>query len=243
MPHKMLTLLLLPALTLLLPACQSGSNGKSSSTPSENAGVDAPASQPAASAPESAESGQPLAAPVPEGMAVATFAGGCFWCMEGPFEKIEGVSAAISGYTGGEEKRPTYKEVSSGDTGHTEAVRVIYDPSRVTYDVLLDAYWRSMDPTDARGQFADRGSQYRPAIFVHDDTQRELATASKKALEESKRFDAPIIVPIEDASDFWVAEDYHQDYYKTNPERYQSYRMGSGRAGFLAKTWADESKK
>ena len=241
MPRSMLKILLTLTFAATLTACQSGSNGKASPPPAEGAQADAPASQPAAVTQETA-TGQPLADPIPEGMAVATFAGGCFWCMEGPFEKIEGVSAAISGYTGGEEKRPTYKEVSSGDTGHTEAVRVIYDPTKVTYDVLLDAYWRSMDPTDAGGQLGDRGSQYRPAIFVHDATQRELAVASKKALEESKRFDKPIIVPIEDAGDFWVAEGYHQDYYKTNPERYQSYRVGSGRAGFLTRTWGEPKK-
>jgi methionine-S-sulfoxide reductase len=181
--------------------------------------------------------GQPLAEPPPEGMAVAIFAGGCFWCMEGPFEALDGVSEVLSGYTGGDEPHPTYQQVSSGRTGHAEAVRVVYDPSVVSYETLLDTYWRSMDPTDAGGQFADRGSQYRPAIFVSEAAQREAAEGSKAALEASGRFDEPIIVPIEDAGDFWVAEDYHQNYYRTHPDQYHRYRRGSGRAGFLERVW------
>jgi methionine-S-sulfoxide reductase len=186
--------------------------------------------------------GQPLAPAVPDGMEVAIFAGGCFWCMEGPFERIEGVSEVLSGYTGGEERHPTYAAVSSGATGHTEAVRVVYDPAVVDYERLLDAYWRAMDPTDAGGQFADRGSQYRPALFVTSEAQRAAAEASRAALEASGRFETPIVVPILEAGDFWVAEDDHQDYYRTNPARYERYREGSGRAGFLRRVWGDEAE-
>lgn len=182
-------------------------------------------------------SGTSLAPPVPDGMAAAVFAGGCFWCMEGPFEAVDGVSEVLSGYTGGPEEHPTYPLVSHGRTGHTEAVWVLYDPETVDYDALLDVFWRSMDPTDAGGQFADRGSQYRPGIFVFDGAQRSAAEASRDALAESGRFDAPIVVPIEDAGPFWVAEDYHQNYYRTNPTHYQRYRRGSGRAGFLEQVW------
>ena len=183
--------------------------------------------------------GQPLADPAPEGMSVAIFAGGCFWCMEGPFEHIDGVFEVLSGYTGGVEQNPTYRQVGHGETGHTEAVRVVFDPAVTSYDALLDTFWRSMNPTDAGGQFADRGSQYRPGIFVFDDAQRQAAEASKGALEASGRFDEPIIVPIESAGDFWVAEDYHQDYYRTNPEHYRRYRRGSGRTGFLERVWGE----
>lgn len=243
--HLTSALILLICLTFS-QACKSGSADSGSGDPSPAASSNepgAPTSQPAsATAPEEDHDGQPLAAPVPEGMAVATFAGGCFWCMEGPFEKIEGVEAALSGYTGGSEQHPTYELVSSGRTGHTEAVRVIYDPKLVTYDTLLDTYWRSMDPTDAGGQFADRGSQYRPAIFTHTPEQAEQARASKEALQKSGRFADPIIVPIEPAGDFWVAEDYHQDYYLTHTDHYNRYRRGSGRAGFLEKIWGDSKK-
>jgi peptide-methionine (S)-S-oxide reductase len=185
--------------------------------------------------------GQPLASPPPAGMEVAIFAGGCFWCMEGPFERIEGVIEVLSGYTGGERPHPTYAEVASGATGHTEAVRVVYDPAVVDYERLLEAYWRAMDPTDAGGQFADRGSPYRPALFVTSEAQRVAAEASKAALAASGRFEAPIVVPIVEAGDFWVAEDYHQDYYRTNASHYERYREGSGRAGFLRRVWGDEA--
>lgn len=239
---RLSTIAILLSLCVAASACQSGSSPDASKTPTDQADEGTTSeSQPATTSATAVKTeGQPLAEPAPKGMEVATFAGGCFWCMEGPFEKVDGVQAAISGYTGGPEEHPTYKQVSSGSTGHTEAVRVIYDPNVVTYDVLLDVFWKSMDPTDAGGQFADRGSQYRPAIFVHTEEQRELAKKSKATLDSSGRFDKPIIVPIEDASDFWVAEDYHQDYYKTNAERYMRYRIGSGRQGFLDKVWGDK---
>lgn len=180
-------------------------------------------------------------APEPlEGEAVATFAGGCFWCMEGPFEALPGVRETLSGYTGGTETSPRYEDVAAGRTGHTEAVRVYYRPDDVSYETLLDTFWRSMDPTDAGGQFADRGTQYRPGIFVHDETQRDAATRSRETLANSGRFERPIIVPIDDADTFWVAEAYHQDYYRTNPGHYRAYRAGSGRTGFLNRVWGDE---
>lgn len=174
---------------------------------------------------------------------VATFAGGCFWCMEGPFEKLPGVRSVLSGYTGGSEENPDYSDVSRGRTGHTEAVQIVYDPELVSYDKLLDVFWRSMDPTDAGGQFADRGKQYRPGIYVHDESQRVLAQQSKKALDASGRFEKKIVVEIVDFERFWPAEVYHQDYYLKKPKHYKRYRRGSGREGFLAKVWADEIAK
>lgn len=199
-----------------------------------------PAAEASKSQPAAQKSGQPLVAPAPEGRLEATFAGGCFWCMEGPFEKLEGVDEVYSGYTGGPEERPTYSQVSSGETGHTEAVRVIYDPNKIKYGALVEVFWRSMDPTDAGGQFADRGPHYRPAIFFHSEEQKEVALASKAALGASGRFDKPIVVPIQPAQDFWVAEGYHQNYYKTNEGHYKRYRKGSGREGFLKKVWGSE---
>ena len=181
--------------------------------------------------------GQPLAQPAPEGAEVAVFAGGCFWCMEGPFEAVDGVSEVLSGYTGGAETNPTYRAVSSGLTSHTEAVRVVFDPTVVSYGELVEVFWRAMDPTDAGGQFADRGAQYRPGIFVTSAAQRVAAEASKENLQGSNPFGRPIIVPIEDAGAFWVAEAYHQDYYRTNTAHYQRYRRGSGRSAFLERYW------
>jgi peptide methionine sulfoxide reductase msrA/msrB len=157
--------------------------------------------------------------------------------MESPFEKLKGVKEAYSGYTGGPEKSPVYKDVARGRTGHTEAVRVVYDPKLVTYEQLLEVFWRSMDPTDAGGQFVDRGSQYRPGIFVHDEAQRKSAEASKSALQASGRFDAAIVVPIAQAEDFWLAEQYHQDFYKKDERHYKRYRQGSGRDDFIARFW------
>ncbi|RVU41606.1 peptide-methionine (S)-S-oxide reductase [Lujinxingia sediminis] len=173
-----------------------------------------------------------------EGLARATFAGGCFWCMEPPFERLEGVVSVTSGYTDGPEEAPTYNEVSSGQTGHTEAVEILYNPDVVSYDELLTVFWRAHDPTDLGGQFADRGSQYRPGIYTHTELQREQAEASKAALEAEGPFDKPIVTPIKPAQPFWIAEAYHQDYYKTNPTPYQRYYQGSGRKGFLERTWS-----
>ncbi len=170
----------------------------------------------------------------------AIFAGGCFWCMEKPFEKMDGVKEVISGYTGGHERNPTYNEVSAGTSGHYEAVKIVYDPSYVTYKDLLPIFWRQIDPTDAGGQFADRGPQYKTAIFYVDDEQKKLAEESKKELEGSGKFNKPIVTPILKAGEFYKAEEYHQDYYKTNPERYKRYRKGSGRDQYLKNTWGDK---
>ncbi|MCG8688753.1 MAG: peptide-methionine (R)-S-oxide reductase MsrB [Desulfobacterales bacterium] len=170
---------------------------------------------------------------------IATFAGGCFWCTESDFEKVKGVKEAISGYTGGNSPDPSYSEVSSGGTGHTEAVQVYYDPKIVSYEQLLEVFWRHINPTDPGGQFVDRGSQYRSEIFYHNDTQKMLAEASKKTLEKSMVFDKPIVTPITRFEKFYTAEKYHQDYYKRNPLRYKYYRFGSGRDQFLEKAWKD----
>ena len=171
---------------------------------------------------------------------VATFAGGCFWCMESPFEKIDGVRAVVSGYTGGAKENPSYEEVSAGTTGHVEAVQVSFDPAKVSYAQLLDVFWRQIDPTDAMGQFVDRGSQYRAAIFYHSDEQRRLAEASKAKVAASRRFAKPVATEILPAGRFWPAEEYHQDYYRKNPIRYKYYRWGSGRDEFLERTWGKE---
>jgi peptide methionine sulfoxide reductase msrA/msrB len=168
---------------------------------------------------------------------IATFAGGCFWCLEADFEKLAGVEKVISGYTGGHTKNPTYKEVSTGTTGHAEAVQVYYDPSKIPYQELLEFFWQHIDPTDLGGQFADRGSQYRTAIFYHDEEQRRLAEESKKALSASGRFDNPIATEIVPFTTFYEAEDYHQDYYQKRSSGYQLYRSGSGRDRFLGETW------
>ena len=175
----------------------------------------------------------------PTGVARATFAGGCFWCMEGPFDHVAGVVSTTSGYTGGTVKRPSYEEVSSGATGHAESVEVAYDPSKVSYAQLLEVFWHNVDPTDGGGQFCDRGNQYRTAIFVHDDEQRRLAEQSKKDLEASGRLKKKIVTEIVAASDFYPAEDYHQDYYKKNPVRYKFYRYNCGRDQRLKELWGE----
>lgn len=169
----------------------------------------------------------------------ATFAGGCFWCIEAAFEKLEGVVEVTSGYTGGHMENPTYEAVSAGTTGHLEAVHVSYDPSKITYAELLNVFWRQIDPTDPGGQFGDRGQQYRTAIFYHTDEQKGLAEVAKRELEGSGKFDKPIVTELLRASTFYEAEDYHQDYYKTCPVRYTSYRQGSGRDQYLMKVWAE----
>jgi peptide-methionine (S)-S-oxide reductase len=170
----------------------------------------------------------------------ATFAGGCFWCMEPPFDKLDGVISTTAGYTGGKEKNPTYEQVSSGMTGHAEAIEIVYDPSRITYAELLDVFWRNINPTQADGQFADSGPQYRTAIFYHDEEQKKLALASKRELENSGRFDQKIVTEIVPAGEFYPAEEYHQDYYEKNPIRYKFYRYGSGRDQFLKEAWGKE---
>jgi len=170
----------------------------------------------------------------------ATVAGGCFWCMEAPFEKLDGVIEVISGYTDGHLENPTYQEVSSGGTGHTEAVEILFNPAQVTYSEILDVFWQQIDPTDPNGQFADQGQQYRTAIFYHNDEQKQLAEASKAALQKSGRFNQPIVTEIVKASRFYKAEDYHQDYYKKNPIHYKRYRSGSGREHYLKGVWGKD---
>ena len=179
--------------------------------------------------------------PMPR-IAVATFAGGCFWCMEPPFDKLDGVLETTSGYMGGKERQPTYEQVSAGATGHAEVVQVRFDPSRVTYERLLEVYWRNVDPTVKDRQFCDVGSQYRAAIFVHDDAQRSAAESSRAALEKTKPFKAPIVTPVVAAGEFWPAEDYHQDYYLKNPLRYSYYRTGCGRDRRLIELWGSAPK-
>lgn len=174
-----------------------------------------------------------------KGLEIATFAGGCFWCMEPSFEKLEGVKEVVSGYTGGIEKNPTYGQVSSGGTGHAEAVRIIYDPAKVTYSELLDAFWRQVNPTDPCDQFVDRGKQYKTAIFYHNDKQRRLAAKSRELLDKSGRFAKPIVTEIKEASEFHKAQKYHQDYYKKTPTDTESTDTCPVAAGILKKFGAD----
>jgi peptide-methionine (S)-S-oxide reductase len=175
--------------------------------------------------------------PATANTAQATFAAGCFWCVEPPFDKLDGVLSTTSGYTGGKKKSPTYEEVSSGGTGHAEAVEVVYDPSRVSYEKLLDVFWHNVDPLTPNAQFCDHGDQYRSAIFFHDDEQKRLAEKSKKDLEASGRFTQPIVTEIVPAAEFWPAEDYHQDYATKNPVRYGYYRYRCGRDQRLEQLW------
>lgn len=172
---------------------------------------------------------------------IATFAGGCFWCMESAFEKNDGIFEVISGYMGGESANPTYEQVSSGKTGHLEVIQVVYDPDKIGYDALLDLFWRQIDPTDGGGSFADRGPQYRSAVFYHTKEQKRLAETSRERLERSGRYHKPIVTEIRQAESFYPAEDYHQDYYRKNPVRYKSYRQGSGRDDYLKTIWGKNS--
>lgn len=172
-------------------------------------------------------------------MEKATFAGGCFWCMESPFQELDGVKEVLAGYTGGQKENPTYEEVTTGKTGHFEAVQITFDPSVITYAELLDVFWRQINPTDIRGQFADRGEQYKTAVFYHSEEQKRLAEESKERLQTSGKFQVDIVTEIIPASIFYVAEDYHQDYYQKAPIRYKLYRAGSGREAYLQSTWED----
>jgi peptide-methionine (S)-S-oxide reductase len=177
------------------------------------------------------------------GYAKATFAGGCFWCMEPPFDKLDGVISTTSGYAGGTKLRPTYEEVSAGWTGYAESVQVIYDPKRVSYEKLLDTYWHNVDPTVRDRQFCDHGNQYRTAIFVHDEAQKKAAEASKAALEAAKKLPGPIQTQIVPFTTFWPAEGYHQDYYLKNPVRYKYYRYNCGRDKRLEELWGADAGK
>lgn len=175
--------------------------------------------------------------PAAAGLQKATFAGGCFWCMEPPYEALDGVISVTSGYTGGTKDAPSYEEVGAGGTGHTEAIEIVFDPKKVSYDKLLEVFWRNIDPLTKDGQFCDFGRQYRTGIFFHDDAQRAAAESSKAKLEASKRFKQPIVTEIVKAGAFWAAEAYHQDYYKVNPLRYKFYRYNCGRDARLEELW------
>ena len=171
--------------------------------------------------------------------ATATFAGGCFWCMEPPFDKLDGVISTTSGYIGGFVKNPKYQDVSAGTTGHTEAVQIKYDPEKVSYEKLVSVFWKNIDPTMADRQFCDRGTQYRPGIFYHDAKQHNIANVSLNELKKNKPFQAPIVIEITSASTFYPAESYHQDYYTKNPLRYKYYRYSCGRDNRLKELWGD----
>ncbi|MCI0416286.1 peptide-methionine (S)-S-oxide reductase MsrA [bacterium] len=171
--------------------------------------------------------------------AKATFAGGCFWCMEEPFDRLDGVISTTSGYTDGKKKNPTYEEVSSGSTGHAEAVQIVYDPSRVSYGKLLDVFWQNIDPADGGGQFCDRGNQYRTGIYYHDENQKVLAEKSKQ--EKAAFLKKPVVTPIVPAPEFYPAEEYHQDFYKKSSVRYKTYRLGCGRDRRLRQLWGTAS--
>ena len=187
-------------------------------------------------------SGATLAAEEPPATTIATFAGGCFWCMEPVFDALDGVLSTTSGYTGGTQRDPSYEEVSTGATGHTEAIQIRYDPSRVSYEQLLEVYWRNIDPTAENRQFCDRGSQYRTAIFYHDEAQRSAAERSKAEFERSGRFTVAIATEVVPAGPFYAAEDYHQDYYLKNPMRYQRYHDACGREERLEELWGPSSQ-
>jgi peptide-methionine (S)-S-oxide reductase len=180
-----------------------------------------------------------LTGPAPAGLVKATFAAGCFWCVESDFDKVPGVVATISGYTGSRLENPSYEQVSAGGTGHAESVEVLYDPEKVTYEQLLDHFWHNVDPLNAHGQFCDNGDQYRPVIFYHDEQQRQAAEASKARAQQ--RFKDPVVVQIVAAGPFYKAEEYHQDYYKKNPVRYRYYRWGCGRDQRLKELWGKTS--
>ncbi len=167
----------------------------------------------------------------------AIFAGGCFWCMVKPFDSLPGIEKVVSGFTGGHVPNPSYQEVTTGATGHTEAVEITFDPALISYDELVSIYWQQTDPTDAFGQFADRGDSYRPVIFYNSEEQKDIAEQSKANLQASGRFEGPIVTSIEPAEPFYPAEEYHQDFYKKNAAHYNAYSEGSGRAGFIRKTW------
>lgn len=173
----------------------------------------------------------------------ATFAGGCFWCMEPPFDKIDGVLSTTSGYTGGHVENPSYKDVSSGGTGHIESIQVVYDPAKVNYEKLLQVFWHNIDPLAVNRQFCDTGKQYRSAIFFHNEEQRLIAEASKKELKSSGRFQKQIFTQILAAEEFWPAEEYHQDYYNKNPLSYKFYRFSCGRDKRLKELWGEDAGK
>lgn len=227
-----MTRLLAPLFTLALGAAACG--------PSQTPGADATAARRAPGT-DSVSTATPFRDASGRMLERATFATGCFWCTESDFDKVAGVVSTTSGYTGGPEANPTYDDVSGHRTGHVEAVQVVYDPSKVTYEALLDRFWRTTDPTDAGGQFCDRGTPYRSAVFVHTPAQRATAEASKAAIERTKTFAEPIVTAIRPAGPFWAAEGYHQNFHVTDPVRYESYRLGCGRDARLARLWGTAS--
>lgn len=174
-------------------------------------------------------------------LSTAIFAGGCFWCVEADFDKVDGVVSTVSGYTGGTTDEPTYKQVTYGDTGHYEAVKISYDPTRVSYDELVEHFFRTIDPTDPRGQFCDKGDSYRTAVFVSDAEERNVVETEINEIEESGILPGPVVTKVIDASEFWPAEDYHQDYYRTTPVKYRFYRRGCGRDAKLEKLWGADA--
>ncbi|MFB6350833.1 MAG: peptide-methionine (S)-S-oxide reductase MsrA [Bradymonadaceae bacterium] len=227
---------------LLVVGCTSTNGEKEQEVVVKDEQSESSGGEQASSAGQRADPDEPVQPDVGEGLAAATFAGGCFWCMEPPFEDLEGVKSVVSGYCGGKEKDPSYDQVAGGETGHAETVRITYDPDKISYEKLLKVFWRSHDPTTDDRQFADVGSQYRPVIFYHTERQKKLAEESKQRLADEGPFDEPIVTAIEPASTFWKAEAYHQDYYKKNPDRYKSYYRGSGRKKFLEQIWGEQSK-
>lgn len=239
-PHLRVTLLLalVLGLAVFVVGCKSSpSPGEDGATREESAASEA--GERAAGAPPAIDPQAMPAEAEDPALKIATFAAGCFWCIEPPFDETPGVKATIVGYTGGAEKLPTYEDVSYGRTGHTEAVRVYYNPDEVSYEALLTVFWRNINPTQKDGQFVDRGRQYRSGIYYHDAEQQRLAEASKAELSASGKFDKPIVTEVEPAGSFWKAEEYHQDFYKKSPRRYKSYRRGSGRDEYIQKTWGD----
>jgi len=221
--------LALAATALAASACAEGS------APAHR--VPAHTATPQTAAAAASESGTAPAPALVSGQAEAVFAGGCFWCMESPFSDLPGVISVTSGYTGGDAPHPSYEEVSSGRTGHMEAVRVLYDPARVTYMHLLDVFWRNIDPIQTDGQFCDRGPQYRTAVFVRTEDERRLATESSERV--AHQLGASVVTEIRDAGTFWIAEEYHQDFHIKNPERYGSYRASCGRDARLDELWGE----
>ncbi len=238
------TILLSLSAALGLLACRSGpSDGGGAPKPAGDGAPSGAASAPA-SAPTAAVGGPKDYAPlpaVPDGHEVAIFAGGCFWCMEKPFDVVDGVIATTSGYIGGKEERPSYRQVSSGTTGHTEAVHVVFDPKRVSYERLLEVFWHNIDPTMLNRQFCDGGTQYRTGIYPVSPAQTAAAEASRAALTAAASLPGPIVTEITGAGPFWTAENYHQDYYVKNPAHYTRYRTGCGRDRRLAELWGEKA--
>lgn len=241
-----ITIAVVVLLTLAGGAFARGSSEESGNTAGSQAGAaDTAAVQPRTTEEPAGPSAEPRVSPpavdAPAGAKTAVFAGGCFWCMEEAFEKFDGVYEAVSGYSGGTTENPTYQEVTYGNTGHTEVVQIIYDPQKLSYEDLLYIFWRNVDLLDGGGQFCDRGPSYRPAIFYGTEEERNLALANKQEIESSGRFNREIAVEITPLAAFWIAEGYHQDYYKTNVIRYNLYKDACGRVRRLEQLWGDEA--